>query len=47
MKNLSKNFELKDFSVVKKLGEGQFGQVFLVVHNASKKLYALKCISKA
>ena len=26
----SKKYNLKDFFVVKKLGEGQFGQVFLV-----------------
>ena len=47
LKNESMSFELKDFLIVKKLGEGQFGVVFLVVHNQTKKPYALKCISKA
>lgn len=46
LQNLSKDFELKDFSVLKKLGQGQFGQVFLVANNKNNKLYALKCISK-
>jgi cGMP-dependent protein kinase len=30
----------------KKLGEGQFGQVFLVKHNNSNSSFALKCIKK-
>ena len=47
LKNESRSFSLKDFLVVKKLGEGQFGVVFLVVHSETKKPYALKCISKS
>lgn len=36
-----------DFEVVKKLGQGQFGQVFLVKHKKSSgQLYAIKCLSK-
>jgi serine/threonine protein kinase len=38
-----------DFSrlmVISQLGEGQFGQVFLVQHEITKALYALKCIQK-
>lgn len=46
LQNLSKQYEIKDFSVLKKLGEGQFGQVFLVVNNRTNKIYALKCVSK-
>jgi cGMP-dependent protein kinase len=47
LKKLAKSFELKDFAVLKKLGEGQFGQVYLVNCNKNNRLYALKCISKA
>lgn len=47
IQNLSKLYELSDFSVIKKLGEGQFGQVYLVINNKNQKLYALKCVSKA
>jgi serine/threonine protein kinase len=46
LQNLSKQYDIKDFSVLKKLGEGQFGQVFLVVNNRTNKIYALKCVSK-
>ena len=31
---------------MKKLGEGQFGHVFLVKHQNNNELYALKGISK-
>lgn len=38
---------INDFEVVKKLGEGQFGQVFLVKNKkACGELYAVKCLSK-
>jgi serine/threonine protein kinase len=47
LKTLAKSFNIKDFLVLKKLGEGQFGQVFLVTYGKSSKVYALKCISKA
>lgn len=47
LKNVSKAFQLNDFSVIKKLGEGQFGQVFLVMNNKDLKKYALKCVSKS
>jgi serine/threonine protein kinase len=33
-------------SVLKKLGEGQFGKVFLVKNKADGALFALKCIQK-
>jgi len=37
----------KDFVVLKKLGEGHFGIVYLVNHSKSPTLFAIKCISKA
>ena len=41
--------KLDNFIVLKKLGNGQFGSVYLVKDVKSKdgKKYALKCISKA
>ena len=42
----SKNLKLEDFQVVKKLGEGQFGHVFLVTDKTKENFYALKSISK-
>lgn len=45
-KNKSK-FNLSDFIHIKKLGEGQFGQVFLVKNlQFGTNLYAIKCLSK-
>lgn len=40
------NLQLKDLIFIKKLGEGQFGQVLLVKGYAHDDLYALKAISK-
>ena len=38
---------IDDFEVVKKLGEGQFGQVFLVKNiKTAGGLFAVKCLSK-
>lgn len=40
-------FSLSDFIYLKKLGEGQFGQVFLVKNvQFGTNLYAIKCLSK-
>ena len=39
-------YDLKDFEVLKELGEGQFGTVYLVTSKDKKRFYALKCISK-
>jgi len=40
-------FNLSDFRFIKKLGEGQFGQVFLVKNiQFGTNLYAIKCMSK-
>lgn len=34
------------FVVLRKLGEGSFGQVFQVIHSHTNTIYALKAISK-
>ncbi|CAD8186439.1 unnamed protein product [Paramecium pentaurelia] len=41
------NITLDKLICIKKLGQGQFGNVYLVRTNQEDKLYALKCISKA
>ncbi len=46
MHEMSKNIKLSDLFMLKKLGEGQFGHVFLVTDKAKENCYALKCISK-
>lgn len=38
--------KLPDMIMIKKLGFGQFGCVYLVRNRENRKLYALKCISK-
>jgi cGMP-dependent protein kinase len=45
-KSFAEKIQLGDFQVLKKLGEGQFGTVFLVTDPSKSKFYALKCISK-
>jgi len=37
---------LEDFKIVKMIGKGTFGKVFLVEHKTTKKLFAMKCIRK-
>jgi cGMP-dependent protein kinase len=37
---------LSDLSVVKVLGKGMFGSVFLVVHRVKRSLYALKTVQR-
>ena len=38
--------ELEDFKIVKMVGKGTFGKVFLVQHSINKKFYAMKTIRK-
>ena len=38
---------IKDFRIIKSIGEGAFGEVYLVKNFFSEKLYALKCIDKS
>lgn len=37
---------MENFRVIKKLGEGSFSQVFLVVEKSTKALFALKVMEK-
>ena len=46
LSEMSKNIKLEEFEVMKKLGEGQFGNVLLVTDQTKQHFYALKCISK-
>jgi cGMP-dependent protein kinase len=43
---IGKTLKLEELNVIKKLGEGQFGNVFLVNDRSKENLFALKCISK-
>jgi len=43
--NLRKN-TLKDFKILRLLGQGSFGRVFLVEYRGDTKLYAMKVLSK-
>lgn len=46
-KHKNSNFNLSNFIYLKKLGEGQFGQVYLVKNvQFGTNLYAIKCINK-
>lgn len=38
---------VSDFLMGKKLGEGRFGNVFMVIHKYTGAIFALKCIPKA
>lgn len=39
------DWKLKNFIMIQKLGDGQFGNVFLVKDCVLGKYYALKCVS--
>jgi serine/threonine protein kinase len=38
--------KLQDFIIMKMVGKGTFGKVFLVQNMHTRKLYAMKCIRK-
>lgn len=38
--------KLEDFIIMKMVGKGTFGKVFLVQNMHTKKIYAMKCIRK-
>lgn len=38
---------MKNFKILKKLGQGKFGEVFLAYHLPTKSVYALKKITKS
>lgn len=44
--SIKKKTTLSDYKVVRGLGEGAFGEVFLTKHQATGKVYALKSIDK-
>jgi serine/threonine protein kinase len=41
-----KKSQLSDYKIIKSIGEGAFGEVYLVKHIVTEKTYALKCIDK-
>lgn len=41
------SIELKDLSIIKKLGKGMFGNIFLAIHRNTKVPYTLKTISNS
>ena len=40
------NVKLDDFEIIKELGRGGYGRVFLAEHSSMKQLFAIKCIRK-
>ena len=42
----NKRLRASDFDVVKVIGRGAFGEVQLVRHKATRKVYAMKLLSK-
>ena len=40
------SISLNDLSIVKKIGSGMLGNVFLTIHKTKKTLYALKSIDR-
>ena len=45
-KGLEPEAQITDFNIIKELGAGSFGHVFLVEHKATKVQYAIKAIDK-
>lgn len=46
MRELTKSYQLNQFSARKVLGSGAYGKVLLVTHEKENLHFALKCISK-
>ena len=46
LKGLEPEPKIKDFEILKELGNGSFGRVFLARHNKTHVLYAIKAIDK-
>lgn len=46
LKSIEQKIKLEDLVLIKKLGAGQFGSVYLVKHRDKKIFYALKTIAK-
>ena len=46
LKGLEPEPKIKDFEILKELGNGSFGRVFLARHNKTRVLYAIKAIDK-
>lgn len=45
-KGLEREPNIRDFNIIKELGSGSFGKVYLVTHKATKAQYAIKAIDK-
>ena len=46
LKGLEHEAKITDFDIIKELGSGSFGNVYLVQHKVTKAQYALKAIDK-
>lgn len=44
--NPSKKVSMEDFTILKVIGRGSFGKVYLVRHNESQLPYAMKILKK-
>ena len=46
VKKLEHEANITDFNIIKKIGKGSFGKIYLVEHKTTKVKYALKAINK-
>jgi len=46
MRDMTRSYQLNNFSARKVLGSGAYGKVLLVTHEKENLHFALKCISK-
>ena len=44
---MDKAKKLESYTLVGKLGEGQFGKVYRAINEKDGKVYAVKCVPKA